>query len=329
MAEAKSVQTGGAKAQRRCRGAGLVCPIGYGRNGQAPFGRVNQVQLWGCVAKLRRYLAFSWEEGGVAMAEYVGTDNQIDIQRKMRQRQSWIAETPGVANGGRVLAFDDPDRVGWGTVLKLAQADNLVVFPQFPEEEIVAKIRRFLGAHWKTPVWLLYVGEPERVLSASLAIIEAYDLPRGWRVEANETPNDQQIDAVQSLNMATGIAPYPAFFSRGEAGPIVTVCLYDEAGVLVATAAAVMRYHRASRLGGSVFAGMVSVTAAQRGKGLGKLVNAVVLAESQKRLSWHRVMEQAAHDNAASQAMIAACGLERDENNVTVAAIDMDETFTR
>ena len=263
------------------------------------------------------------------MAEFVGTDRQIDIQRKMRDRQSWIAETPGVANGGRVLAFDDPDKVGWDKVTELTQADNMAVFPQFSEEAIVAKIRRHLGPHWKTPVWQLYLGGPGRVLDASRAIIEAHDLPQGWRIEAHERPSNDQIDAVQALNMATGITPYPAFFSRGEAGAIVTACINDADGALVATAAAVMRYHRASRLGGYLFVGMVSVTVAQQGKGLGKLVNAVVLVKSHKRLSWIGVMEQVAPDNAASRAMIEACGLMRDEDKVTVAAINMDEDFSR
>lgn len=263
------------------------------------------------------------------MAEFVGTEAQISIQKRMRDRQSWIARTPGAANGGRVLAFDDPERVGWDKVAELVRADELAAFPMFPKQAILAMIRDHLGPHWKTPDWQVFLGTPESVLSASQSIMDSYDLPPGWCIDAQERPDNGKISAVQSLNAATGVAPYPAFFSRGDAVPIVTVCISDENGELVASASAIMRYHPESRLGGCVFAGMASVSLAQRAKGLGKLVNAAVMVESHARFQWKMAKEQVAADNRASQAMIEACGLRRDEDRVSVAAINSEEGFTR
>ncbi len=90
-----------------------------------------------------------------------------------------------------------------------------------------------------------------------------------------------------------------------------------------------MRYHPQSRLAEYIFAGMASVDPAHRIKGLGKLVNAAVLVESQKRFKWRIAKETAAPDNRASQAMIEACGLQLDKNHVCVAAINSEESFTR
>lgn len=130
------------------------------------------------------------------MAEFVGTENQIGVQKRMRDRRPWIAETPGAVNGGRVMAFDDPGRVGWDRVAELANEDKLTVFPMFPEGEILDEIRIHLGAQWKTPSWQVYLGTPEAVLSACGAVIMDNPLPPGWRMDAYERLDDRQAAAL-------------------------------------------------------------------------------------------------------------------------------------
>lgn len=263
------------------------------------------------------------------MAEYVGSESQQSLQKRLRQKQGWFKETPGAFNGGRILGFDDPEQIGWPEVAKLTSIDKLALFPLFPKDQIFDNLTRHLGANWRTPHWLAYLGQPEDVIGVSRARIEEIWLPKGWTVEATEAPSDQQIESIQALNSETGVSPYPAYFSRGEAAPIVTICIVDAEGQLKATASGAMRYHPESRLGGYLFAGMVSVKSDSRGIGLGKLANAVLMVESHARLSWTIVQEQAAPDNPASIAMIQSCGLTFDENIISVVAMDSDETFTR
>ena len=74
---------------------------------------------------------------------------------------------------------------------------------------------------------------------------------------------------------------------------------------------------------------MVSVDDSHRGRGLGKLVNALALVESQARFGWASVIEAVAADNPASAAMIRACGLDCSAGLWSVAAINSDERFTR
>lgn len=263
------------------------------------------------------------------MAEFLGTENQIALQQRLRDRQPWIAETPGVCNGGRVLHFVDPDTVGWDKVVSFAEEDRLAGFPAVPAEPTIAAIHKHLGPHWKTPTWDVFLGSPEQVLPACRAVIAAVALPPGWRVEALERPDETQIDAVQALNAATGVSPYPAYYMCGDAVPVLTLCISDADGALAATASAAYRYHPRSRLAGTLFAGMVSVSSAHRRRGLGKLVNARMLVESQARFGWTSAKEQVAADNAASRAMILACGLENSAGLVSVAAINSDERFSR
>ena len=116
---------------------------------------------------------------------------------------------------------------------------------------------------------------------------------------------------------------------RSEVLPVLTVCILNADKDLVATASVADRYDRNSRLGGYVFAGNVSVSTGCRGKGLGKLANALALIESQKQFNWNVVTEQAALDNPVSRAMIISCGLDDTAGLVTIAASNIDDRITR
>lgn len=198
-----------------------------------------------------------------------------------------------------------------------------------PEEETVELIRVRLGPEWKTPVWNVFLGRPEQVLPVCEEILAEVPLPDDWRLESFETADDAEIDEVQDLNGATGVSPYPAYYMRSEAVPVLTTCLYDGANELVATASAAYRYHADCRLAGYLFAGMVSVSTDHRRKGLGRVVNAAMLVESHRRFGWTVAKEQVARDNPASQAMVEACGLDNRDGLVSIAAINSDEGFTR
>lgn len=261
--------------------------------------------------------------------EFSGSDNQVRVQKQIRDRQPWIARTPGVANGGRLLHFVEPEAVGWDRVRELANEDRLAGFPAVRGAETIAAIHQHLGPHWKTPAWDVFLGAAERVVPHCRDLIASIGLPAGWRIEPYERPTDDQIRAVQALNVETGVSPYPAYYSRGDAVPTVTLCILDARGELVATAGAAFRYHAECRLAGTLFAGMVSVSPSHRGKGLGKLVNAVMMVESHTLFAWTTVKEQVATDNVPSRAMIRACGLDNSEGLVSVAAINSDEAFTR
>ena len=199
------------------------------------------------------------------MAEFAGTESQVRLQKRLRDRQPWVNATPGAANGGRLLHFVEPESVGWDKVRELAEEDGLVGFPGVEEKQAIAEIHARLGANWQTPFWLAFIGAPDSVLPACERVIGDVALPAGWRVDVLDAPDDDQLSAIQALNSQTGVAPYPAYYSRSQAVPVVTLCISDAAGELVATAAASNRYHPQCRLAGCTFAGMVSVAPSHQG----------------------------------------------------------------
>jgi len=190
-------------------------------------------------------------------------------------------------------------------------------------------LRETFGDKCQYPYWNVFVGDAERVLTASKSVIADVSVPTGWRLKSLETPTDGQIADVQELNIATGIAPYPAYYTRGETVPCLTSCLWNEQGKLVATASANCRYHSNSRFSEHVFEGSVSVADNCKGMGLGKLLNATVLVYSHRLYNWAGVLAQARPDNVPSRRMIEACGLEMSPDLVTISVVAVDEEFTR
>ena len=111
--------------------------------------------------------------------------------------------------------------------------------------------------------------------------------------------------------------------------PVLTTCIRDASGVLMAAASVADRYHTDCRLAHHAFAGMVSVSQSMQGRGIGKVVNALALRESHARFGWTHATEQVAQDNPASASMVAACGLDLSQDLWTVVAINSDESFSR
>ena len=263
------------------------------------------------------------------MAEYYGTELQVAIQAKMRERQAWIEKTPEIANGGRVLNFLEPEKTGWERIQELFAEDRVVSFTAQPLDTMMPILRDFFGTGCQYPYWNVFVGDAQTVVEASKSVVADVRVPSGWKLQSLERPTDDQISAVQQLNIATGIAPYPAFYSRGEIVPCPTTCLWNDGGALVGTASANCRYHRDSRFSGHVFEGSVSVAEECRGMGLGKLLNAATLLDSYELYGWTGVIAQARPDNAPSRRMIEACGVQMSPDLMTISVIASEEEFTR
>jgi hypothetical protein len=263
------------------------------------------------------------------MTDFIGTDKLIALQKRIHARQSLIDGDINLVNGGRLMHFLDPELTGWDTVRRYAEEDQLIGFPAVQEEKIIPLIHRYLGVGWKTPTWHCLTGGVDRVLDYCRDVVKSNPLPISWSITTLEQPDSGRVDEIQALNVETGVLPYPAYYMQSEALPVLTVCVVNADNDLVATASVADRYNQNSRLGGYVFAGNVSVSTRCRGKGLGKLANALALIESQKRFNWNVVTEQAASDNPASRAMIISCGLDDTAGLVTIAASNIDDRITR
>jgi len=88
----------------------------------------------------------------------------------------------------------------------------------------------------------------------------------------------------------------------------VTIIIGDEAGV-VATAHGYMPHNAFSPYRGYAWGGLVAVAETHRGRGLGKLVNALMIERVLKELGASHIYELVSASNVPSRRMVEACGL--------------------
>lgn len=263
------------------------------------------------------------------MSEYMGDDHAIALQKVIRSRADEIAANPLLANGGRVLNILDPVTYGWDNVRYDAKRGGFVVLTMVDRDITLSQLAEEFGEDMVFPYWDTFTGSPDEALPACEAVVSEIALPDGW-ITINQTyPDDKTIHETQLLNKATGVAPTPAYFLRGDQMPSMLTYIRDNEGNLAACASGSMRYHIESPLAGWFFAGAVSVSPAHRRIGLGSYVNAKLLVESQKALAWSSVLEQAKADNAPSVGMIKRCGLRQNSDKVTILINTSERYITR
>jgi len=263
------------------------------------------------------------------MADYCGDPVNIEIQKRIHARRGWIAATPTVANGGRVLNIVDPDGLGWAQVRDIVAEDRLAAFVAQDQETFIPRLTAELGEEYDYPVWQVYRGSADDVGAACLDLLAQVMLPKGWRIETLFHPDEEQISQVQDLNLATGVAPYPAYYSAGSVVGCATTVLWSDTGEAVGSASVVDKFHPDGLLGGSVFKGSTCVLSAHRGRSLGKLINAHNLLGSLKVFGWAHAIAQVQPSNIASQKTIGTCGLTPLEGSVTVGVLPSGTVFTR
>lgn len=252
------------------------------------------------------------------MAEFYGAPHLVELQKSLRDRAAKIAQDPLLSNGGRILNILDPDAFGWDRVFALADRDRFVGLTRVDRDRTLARLRARYGTQAEFPYWSAFEGTPDVTGPACDRILDGADLPRGWTCSSTDRPDAATVEASQILNEATGVAPAPAYFLRGDAVPSMLTLLHDADGTLVGCASGTMRYHPDGPLGGWLFAGSVSVAPEHRGRGLGAVLNARLLRDSQARFGWRAVLEQARADNLGSVGMITKCGLTGTPGQVTM-----------
>ncbi|MEO0401039.1 MAG: hypothetical protein AAF214_01560 [Pseudomonadota bacterium] len=263
------------------------------------------------------------------MAEFRGTDFQIAVQKRMQARHIWIKDAPDIANGGRVLNIISPQITGWDRIAQFMEQDGVLALIAQPRATIWQDVAAAFGDTYDMPAWDVYTSDAATVTQTCRAYLAAHQLPEGWSVTCHDCPDDGTVNAVQTLNLHTGVAPYPAFYTRSDCVATITGCVWNDAGDLVATSSLNARYHPASRLSGYVFKGATSVHPDARGHGLGKFVNAHVLLTSHARMGWDFALSQVAASNIASQKTIIGAGFARAADLVTIGLVRKGEVFTR
>ena len=263
------------------------------------------------------------------MAEYLGNDTMVALQKRVRARAAGVKNSPWVSSGARVMLYAEPSPDTWPQALAIALEDGFLCVPAIEPELSGEALLPEFPPGWQFHRWDAFMGRAEDVLPACDRVITLVGLPSDWTIEASTAPDEAEIDEVQTLCQLSGVSPNPAFAMTGELAPALTVMIRDGGGRLMASAYAGMFFHPQGRLGGTAFAGLVCVAETARGKGLGKLANALALHHSHGPLGWTSVTEFVAFDNVPSRAMIAACGLTNEGGYITDIFSSGSERLTR
>lgn len=246
------------------------------------------------------------------MSGYFGSEAQMRMQRCADESAVSDADRPGACKTGRLYGCDDIEALGWPAILDTLARDGALGFRMIASDVAPELVRRLGDAGYRVDFWDVFAGGRDEVLAAVDPIV-GEGLPSGFvRVPIGDDPEGSPVRAFQSLAMASGVVPFSGSMLVGRLGPAATVALADDSGAVVATAHGYLPHNRHSRHHRWAWGGLVAVAPVARGKGLGRLVNAMMVREAVVGLGAEMVYELVSATNQVSRRMVEAAGLRLD-----------------
>ena len=246
------------------------------------------------------------------MSGFYGTEQQMALQAAVEGARDWLAQTPGASNPGRCLGTNAPKLLGWDTIFEILRRDKIFGFSLVSSgdlTEIEAQLRR---DDFRVDFYDVFIASAAET-SAAVTQTLAAGLPEGFRFGAPlDHAEGQRTQAVQAFMGANGVSPFSGSMLVGDDGPARTVTILDQHDNLAATAYAFFPHNVHSKHNKSAWGGLAAVSPTHRGKGLGKLVNAKMVADSIADLGATSIHEYVAATNMPSRKMVEACGLRLD-----------------
>ncbi|WP_460452330.1 GNAT family N-acetyltransferase [Alsobacter sp. SYSU BS001988] len=257
------------------------------------------------------------------MVGYFGTDVQIRYQRTVHESRDWIASTPGLVNGVRLLSTDDPERLGFEEIKRILDEFGMLGFRCLDPRQAKEWFPRLERLGYRIDQWDMYWADASNI-RAKVATLLSAPLPTGLHVRPS--PNDPaspETRALQQFLVEQGIAPFSGPYLLD--GPRQsTIAIADQIGQIVAAGTTYFPHNRFSKLCDAAFLGLIAVAPIMRGSGLGKAV-AARLVQRAAEMSATVVYGQVSRSNEASRRMLAACGLEWKPDWICGLATPADE----
>lgn len=263
------------------------------------------------------------------MAGFFGTEQQQALQKLACAMRDRIAGTPGFYNAGRFVGVDDPDRVRPEEMERMLARDRLLGLRMIPAAQAARLFPALEARGCRIDRWDILVGDAEGAGSRARAIAEA-PLPHGLRIMPQLAgPQDGDTVGLQQFLAANGLAPFPGTMLADQPPHAKTIVL--AAGDRIAAAGhAYFPHNGHSRWHRHAWVGLIAVDEAARGRGLGRLVNALLVRAAFEELGARHVYEMVAPSNVASRRMIEACGLRLDPAVSCGVAVPVEAArFTR
>lgn len=256
------------------------------------------------------------------MGGYFGTEAQQRLQEKSDRMTPWIMRTPGACLTGRLMATDDPDRLGWDVIHHHLHEDGAFSFRWIDEVGLTEIRQQVEGICNSIFGWNGYCNTAEALRANIAAETPA---PEGLRVE---TATGATVTELQAFLATQGITPLSAAVLTGEICNARALMIRLGAREIVAAGFVGMMQNHHSPLHDCAWVGLIGCAPEQRGRGLGGRITRALIRTALDDLGAQRVMAGAAADNKASVAMLTGAGL-IPTNRASYVATLSETRFTR
>lgn len=235
---------------------------------------------------------------------------------------------PGAVVHGRVLSSDDPDAFGWDNLREGLRREGVVQIRGGTPEVILRAEHELAAFAPKQHFWDIFAADAEAVRAACGRIV-AGGLPDGITRQPDDEIDASVLHEMQGFLTEHGVAPFSKPALAGDLIPARPVILRMADGAIAATGYAALVHNDHSWLSGMAFVGLIAVDPAARGLGLGKMADAIANLIAVDELGAAGAAEFVAADNAASRAVLRACGLEQVPGRMVVNFSASDVRITR
>ncbi|MEL7150379.1 MAG: hypothetical protein AAGK71_06580 [Pseudomonadota bacterium] len=244
---------------------------------------------------------------------------------KIDRLQDWIAATPGACNGGRAMATDDPDVLGWDVIAEHLKEDGVFVFRHMPPDMVPVIEARVSELDCALHQWNVFHATVEEVASRR----SPKPTPADHTIATETKPDHETVQQATDFLASRGLRPFTPRVLAGDISASALVTARNTAGRLTAVAFGHMPFTAPSRWTGMGWCGLVAVDETARGTGLGRAVNDASIDAMLHSHGAGGVFEYAAADNTASRRMIEGSGLRLRDDLVTCAATAGSTPYTR
>lgn len=264
------------------------------------------------------------------MAGYFGTERQCALQERTHAFRDWMAETPGIYNAGRFIGADDPDRAAWADLEAILDRDRILGLRMVTPDQASRFFPRLEAKGYRIDTWDIFTAPVEEIAGRIGAIL-APGLPDGLHVAPPLSgPEGGDMCRLQQFLADSHMAPLSGTMLASRPPVARTIVLKDASGAIAACGHAYFPHNRHSPFSRHAWIGLIAVAATQRGGGLGRLVNAMLLDAAARELGADHVYELVGASNIASRRMVESCGLRVASDLVCGVATPAQEgRFTR
>ncbi|TPM79146.1 GNAT family N-acetyltransferase [Mesorhizobium sp. B2-3-3] len=238
-----------------------------------------------------------------------GSEYQQELQKRTHEMRHWITATPGIYNAGRFMGIDDPDRQPWSAMEAMLERDALLALRMISPRQVAHFFPRLQATGCRVDTWDIFIGEPHEAGRQARAIL-ARNLPAGIAILPQLADAESaETRAVQQFLAASGLAPFSGTMLVARPPLAKTIVLGDESGAIAATGHAYFPHNAHSLFCEHAWIGLLAVAESWRGKGLGRLLNSMLVDCAFAELGARFVYEMVSPSNDKSRRMIEGSGL--------------------